>query len=140
MKRKTNLLALLVTGALAVTSLTACSDDDSPALGGDRENPTIANQWSGVQSEMWEVANQYINNVVFPTYSNLASSADELYQQAVNMQQKHTAGTLTDSDVEAACDAFEPQTVAKRPHLATCGRFATDFGLKVSRSVHTSLP
>ena len=129
MKRKTNLLALLVTGALAVTSLTACSDDDSPALGGDRENPTIANQWSGVQSEMWEVANQYINNVVFPTYSNLASSADELYQQAVNMQQKHTAGTLTDSDVEAACDAFEAAREYWEKSEAFLFGAATDFNI-----------
>ena len=94
-------------GAMAVTSFTACSDDDDIMLGGDRENPTIANQWTGIQAEMWDVADQYVNQVVFPTYKNLAASADVLYEQAVNMQQKHEAGTHTDADVEAACEAFK---------------------------------
>ena len=107
MKRMANFWAALCIGALAMTSLSACSDDDAPNLGGDRENPVIDNRWSGVQADMWDVANQYINGVVYPTYKNLAASADDLYQEAVNVQQKHEAGTLTDADVEAACEAFK---------------------------------
>ena len=104
MKTKNYLLAALCLGAFALTS---CSDDDTPDLGGDRENPVIDNRWSGVQAEMWDVADQYINGVVYPTYKNLAASADDLYQEAVNVKSKFEAGTLTDADVEAACDAFK---------------------------------
>lgn len=116
-------------GAMAVTSFTACSDDDDIMLGGDRENPTIANQWTGIQAEMWDVADQYVNQVVFPTYKNLAASADVLYEQAVNMQQKHEAGTLTDADVEAACEAFKTSREYWEKSEAFLYGAATDYNL-----------
>lgn len=130
MKRISNLFAMLFMGALAVTSFTACSDDDDDiTLGGDKDNPTVGNQWTGVQAEMWEVANQYVNQVVFPTYKNLAASADILYEQAVTMQQKHDAGTLTDADVEAACEAFKAAREYWEKSEAFLYGAATDYNL-----------
>lgn len=129
MKRMANFWAALCIGALAMTSLSACSDDDAPNLGGDRENPVIDNRWSGVQADMWDVANQYINGVVYPTYKNLAASADDLYQEAVNVQQKHEAGTLTDADVEAACDAFKAAREYWEKSEAFLFGAATDFNI-----------
>ena len=130
MKRISNLFAMLFMGALAVTSFTACSDDDDDiTLGGDKDNPTVGNQWTGVQSEMWEVANQYVNQVVYPTYKNLAASADVLYEQAVTMQQKHDAGTLTDADVEAACEAFKAAREYWEKSEAFLYGAATDYNL-----------
>lgn len=130
MKRISNLFAMLFMGALAVTSFTACSDDDDDIiLGGDKDNPTVGNQWTGVQAEMWEVANQYVNQVVFPTYKNLAASADVLYEQAVTMQQKHDAGTLTDADVEAACEAFKAAREYWEKSEAFLYGAATDYNL-----------
>ena len=130
MKRISNLFAMLFMGALAVTSFTACSDDDDDiTLGGDKDNPTVGNQWTGVQAEMWEVANQYVNQVVFPTYKNLAASADVLYEQAVNVQQKHSAGTLTDGDVEAACEAFKAAREYWEKSEAFLYGAATDYNL-----------
>ena len=121
---------MLFMGALAVTSFTACSDDDDDiTLGGDKDNPTVGNQWTGVQSEMWEVANQYVNQVVYPTYKNLAASADVLYEQAVTMQQKHDAGTLTDADVEAACEAFKAAREYWEKSEAFLYGAATDYNL-----------
>lgn len=121
---------MLFMGALAVTSFTACSDDDDDiTLGGDKDNPTVGNQWTGVQAEMWEVANQYVNQVVFPTYKNLAASADVLYEQAVTMQQKHDAGTLTDADVEAACEAFKAAREYWEKSEAFLYGAATDYNL-----------
>ena len=121
---------MLFMGALAVTSFTACSDDDDDiTLGGDKDNPTVGNQWTGVQAEMWEVANQYVNQVVFPTYKNLAASADVLYEQAVNVQQKHSAGTLTDGDVEAACEAFKAAREYWEKSEAFLYGAATDYNL-----------
>ena len=129
MKRMANFWAALCIGALAMTSLSACSDDDAPNLGGDRENPVIDNRWSGVQADMWDVANQYINGVVYPTYKNLAASADDLYQEAVNVQQKHEAGTLTDADVEAACEAFKAAREYWEKSEAFLFGAATDFNI-----------
>lgn len=130
MKRISNLFAMLFMGALAVTSFMACSDDDDDiTLGGDKDNPTVGNQWTGVQAEMWEVANQYVNQVVFPTYKNLAASADVLYEQAVTMQQKHDAGTLTDADVEAACEAFKAAREYWEKSEAFLYGAATDYNL-----------
>ena len=129
MKRMANFWAALCIGALAMTSLSACSDDDAPGLGGDKENPVIGNRWSGIQAEMWEVANQYINQVVYPTYKNLAASADVLYEEAVSVQQKHGAGTLTDADVEAACDAFKAAREYWEKSEAFLYGAATDFNI-----------
>lgn len=129
MKRMANFWAALCIGALAMTSLSACSDDDAPKLGGDRENPVIDNRWSGVQADMWDVANQYINGVVYPTYKNLAASADDLYQEAVNVQQKHEAGTLTDADVKAACEAFKAAREYWEKSEAFLFGAATDFNI-----------
>lgn len=129
MKRMANFWAALCIGALAMTSLSACSDDDAPNLGGNRENPVIDNRWSGVQADMWDVANQYINGVVYPTYKNLAASADDLYQEAVNVQQKHEAGTLTDADVEAACEAFKAAREYWEKSEAFLFGAATDFNI-----------
>lgn len=129
MKRMANFWAALCIGALAMTSLSACSDDDAPNLGGDRENPVIDNRWSGVQADMWDVANQYINGVVYPTYKNLAASADDLYQEAVNVQQKHEAGTLADADVEAACEAFKAAREYWEKSEAFLFGAATDFNI-----------
>ena len=123
---KTNLLAMFCIGAFAFTS---CSDDDTPNLGGDRENPVIDNRWTGVQAEMWDVADQYINGVVYPTYRNLAASADELYNEAVNVQSKHDAGTLTDADVEAACEAFKTAREYWEKSEAFLFGSATDFNI-----------
>ena len=126
MKTKNYLLAALCLGAFALTS---CSDDDTPDLGGDRENPVIDNRWSGVQAEMWDVADQYINGVVYPTYKNLAASADDLYQEAVNVKSKFEVGTLTDADVEAACDAFKTAREYWEKSEAFLFGAATDFNI-----------
>ena len=123
---KTNILAMFCIGAFAFTS---CSDDDTPDLGGDRENPVIDNRWTGVQAEMWDVADQYINGVVYPTYRNLTASADELYNEAVNVQSKHNAGTLTDADVESACEAFKTAREYWEKSEAFLFGAATDFNI-----------
>lgn len=107
MKKITKLAALFFVGALATTTFTACSDDDTPSIDNNKENPEIVNPWSGNNSEMWEATNQYVNNVVYPTYSNLATQAENLYNASVTMQAKFKAGSLTDADVQNVCTAFE---------------------------------
>lgn len=106
MKKISNFLVALTLGVIATTSFTACSDSDDD----DSEwwvSPTISNNWSGTKSDMWKVANQYVNNVVYPTYTNLADNSETLYDCAVTMRDHYVAGTLTDADVNAACEAFK---------------------------------
>ena len=105
MKKISKFLMVFLMGTVATTSFTACSDSDDEGF--DRENPSIVNGWSGVKSEMWDITNQYVTAVVYPTYSNLADKAEALYDKAVAMQTKYKAGQLTDADVEATCEAFK---------------------------------
>lgn len=93
MKKFTKLAALFFAG-IAATSFTAC-DDDEKVVDIDYETPLTA------------VTTQYVNNVVYPTYTNLAVHATTLYNACVNIQTKFNAGTLAQSDVDAACEAFK---------------------------------
>lgn len=128
MKKISKLLMMLLMGAVATTTFTACSDsnDDDENFW---ENPTITNNWSGTKADMWEVANNYVNNVVYPTYTNLANSAETLYSEAVNMQTKFNAGTLTDADVEAVCNAFVSARVYWERSEAFLYGAASDFNI-----------
>lgn len=105
MKKISNFMVALLMGAVATTSFSSCSDSNSDDF--DPENPEIVNNWTGVQADMWKVTNQYVNNVVFPTYSDLADYSEELYNNAVAMKTKLDAGNLTDADVEATCESFK---------------------------------
>lgn len=106
MKTYSKFLAFFFAGALATTGFTSCSDDDTTIVD-DRENPVIENRWTGTNAEMWNATKQYVDNVIYPTYTNLATKADELYNASVTMQAKFKAGSLTDADVQAVCTAFE---------------------------------
>lgn len=130
MKKISKYLMMFLMGTFIAVPLASCSDsNDDPDNGTDLENPTITNNWSGTKSEMWEVANNYVNNVVYPTYQKLASSAEELYTQAVNMQTKFNAGSLTDADVEAVCDAFVDARVYWERSEAFLFGAASDFNI-----------
>lgn len=107
MNKYTKLAACLFAGAMAAVSFTACSNDDEVTYS-EYENPTVNNKWKqGNDSTLWVAVNQYVNNVVYPTYSNLAADADKLYAASQNIKKKFDAGQLTDADVQAACTAFE---------------------------------
>lgn len=107
MKKVSRFVMAFLLGAFMTTSFTACSDSNDNGSTDEIENPAISNQWTGEQSVMWEAANQYINNVIYPTYTDLATHAATLYQKALDIQTKKNAGTLTDDDIKAACLAFE---------------------------------
>ena len=56
---------------------------------------------------MGKVVANYINEVVKPTYLDLAEKSDILYKACQNLYQKRKAGTLTQNDIDAACEAFK---------------------------------
>lgn len=108
MNKFTKLAALLFVALPAVNTLTSCSDDNEVTTEW-WQNPTITNKWeaNSNSAKLWTATNLYVNSVIYPTYSSLASYAEQLYNESVNMQTKFNAGTLTDADVEQVCETFK---------------------------------
>lgn len=92
---KTGLFMALM--AVMPMSFTSCSsdDDNTTRTEADVKNTALQN-----------IVNNYVNNVVYPTYTNLANETWNLYDGLVSLQTKLTAGTLTDSDIDAVCETF----------------------------------
>lgn len=95
MKKISKSLMMILFGAMVVMPLASCDDDNN-----DGEKTDLS-------SEMKAVTSQYVNNVVYPTYSNLANEASNLYDACVTMKEHYEAGTLTQSDIDAACEKFK---------------------------------
>ena len=89
--------------AMALTmaaGLTACSDDD-----GDGAS---AGQLSEQEQMMSEITTQYVNNVIYPTYGDLATETSELYDMLVDAKEKFKANpaSLTQAELDAICAKF----------------------------------
>jgi len=95
MKKVTKLAMFLLAGTLA-TGFVSCSSDDDEVI-----NTTI------LTPEQQNAVANYINEVVKPTYLDLAEKSDILYKACQNLYQKRKAGTLTQNDIDAACEAFK---------------------------------
>ena len=56
---------------------------------------------------MQAIVDNYVDNIVEPTYSKLATNAQTLYDACQNLYAKRKAGSLTQADIDAACEAFK---------------------------------
>ena len=90
--------ALLLLSVLLCAGMASCSDDDN-------EEPTSDNQRA--DGQMGAIMKQYVNAVVLPTYTDLATAAIDLRDACQQLYQKRAAGQLTQADIDAACDAFK---------------------------------
>ena len=115
MKKVTKLAMFLLAGTLA-TGFVSCSSDDDEVINTTILTPEQQNALSQAESEsranankteMGKVVANYINEVVKPTYLDLAEKSDILYKACQNLYQKRKAGTLTQNDIDAACEAFK---------------------------------
>ena len=115
MKKVTKLAMFLLAGTLA-TGFVSCSSDDDDVVsttiltpGQQAELNKVANESSANanKTEMGKVVDNYLKAVVEPTYLSLAEKSDELYNACQNLYQKRKAGTLTQNDIDAACEAFK---------------------------------
>ena len=88
-------MALLI-GATSL-GFTSCDDNDGP----DDGTVTIA------KSEMQTVTQAYVDNVVYPTYTELAKEARTLYATTQALYQAASNGTMTQTQIDAACTAFK---------------------------------
>lgn len=90
--------AILFAAAMALPfGFTSCSDDDDPVVEG-----TVVSA-----SELSSAANNYVNNVIYPTYNDLADNCVTLNEACNKLYANAKAGTITDADVEAAAEAFK---------------------------------
>ncbi len=91
--------ASAVLAAVVLTmGMTSCSDDDDSNNDQSTENAKV--------TLMTRATSQYINNVVYPTYTNLANYTTDLYADIVTLYDNAAAGTLTQSQVDEACEDF----------------------------------
>lgn len=95
MKKIFRISMLLFAATLTMTSFTACSDDD------DNNDELTANELS-IQA----LSKQYVENVVFATYTNLANNAKTLADELVAARDNFKKGTLTDTELRKIGDTF----------------------------------
>lgn len=81
---------------LAALFISSCSSDDS-----DRDDEAAPKE-----KTLQAATADYVEHTVLPTYSAMADAAIQLRDLCRAMQEKHTAGTLTTNDIEAAGDAW----------------------------------
>jgi len=74
---------------------TACSDDN----GG-------SDDLTAVEQSIKSMTRNYLNTVVYPTYSDLASASSDLYEQLKDVLAAYRAGTLTQSKIDKVCTTF----------------------------------
>ncbi len=97
MKKISKFTMALLIGAVSL-GFTSCDSNDDPEGNG---TVTIA------KSEIKDVAQAYIDNVVYPTYTELAKDSRTLYAAAQALYQSASNGTMTQEQIDAACEAFK---------------------------------
>lgn len=90
---------------------TACSNDNDVAGGSEvTVLPEVGQATTTISSsdkEMQKVAKNYVQNVIYPTYQALAANARTLYGATQTLYKAAEAGTMTQSHIDAACEAFK---------------------------------
>ena len=116
---------------VACAMFTSCSksDDDTPEISTDWKTPTISNRLTGDDATKWDVVNEYVNNIIIPTYTDLAAASDKLYQASVQIKDKIAAGTLADADIQAACQAFSQARIHWERSEAFLYGAASDYSI-----------
>ena len=92
-------------GAISL-GFTACSSDDDPDYNipeAGQANVTITSS----DLQMQAITKSYVSNVVYPTYKALAANARDLYTKCQALYSAANAGTMEQSQIDAACEAFK---------------------------------
>lgn len=91
--------AIMLAVALAMPfGFTSCSDSNDDPSTEDSVVPA---------SELSAVANTYVNDVIYPTYAALQANSKVLKEACDKAYANAKANTLTDNDIESACEAFK---------------------------------
>lgn len=92
-----NLTKFMLFGAFALAVSSCSESNDGP------ESGTMSEKEKALQS----AAQEYVTNTVLPTYKDMADAAIEMRELCHTMQSKHEAGTLAESDIKAAGEAWK---------------------------------
>ena len=107
MKKIQNFVMAFLLGAMTI-GFTACSSDNGG--NGEFDLPDVGQATTSISSsdkEMQKVTKNYVQAVVYPTYQALASNARTLYSAAQTLYKSAEAGTMTQDQINAACEAFK---------------------------------
>ncbi len=102
-----------VTMAIALGAMSfgfaACSSDDNSSNNFEdldafgKANLTIAES----DYEMQKITKTYVQNVIYPTYQALATNTRALYAATTTLYKAAEDGTMTQAQIDAACEAFK---------------------------------
>lgn len=93
-----NYSKLLILPLVAVW-MTACSDKT--------DEPNDGKELSAKEQTLKAATEAYVDNTVLPTYSAMADASITMRDLCRAIQDKHSAGTLTESDIKAAGEAWK---------------------------------
>ena len=99
--KKYILKTMLIAAACTLTAgLMSCSDDDD-----DNSNTDVTTE----QNQAIEtLTHQYLNDVVYPTYTSLANESEHLYTLISSLKTKLKAGTaVSQQEVDAICTSYK---------------------------------
>ena len=112
MKKIQKLVMAFLLGTMTL-GFTACSDDDNnntPENPGEFQLPNVGQATTAINAsdlEMQKVAKTYVQDVIYPTYQALAANARTLYNATKTLYDAAEAGSMTQSQIDAACEAFK---------------------------------
>lgn len=105
MKKIQKMALSFMMGGLALCFASCSSDDDSTF-----DLPKVGQATTTINSSdlaMQKTTKAYVENVVYPTYQALAKNSRELYNTCSALYKAAEAGTMTQSQIDAACEAFK---------------------------------
>lgn len=105
MKKIQKMAMAFMTGVLAL-GFASCSSDDDPTF----DLPSVGQATTTISSSdlaMQKTTKAYVANVIYPTYQALAKNSRELYTTCTTLYKAAEAGTMTQSQIDAACEAFK---------------------------------
>lgn len=123
MKKYFKLPVLLVMGILMTVTFSSCSDDDVT----DSPNNTLSEKETLLKS----ASTDYVNDVIYPTYGNLATQTGLLYEQLNAVKEKFKAdpSSVSQNDIDQICSTFlEARSYWEETESFLYGA-ATDFGI-----------
>lgn len=119
MKKIFKFAMFFIAACTMATGITSCSDDDEVNEG----------QLTEKELALQSLTNQYVKNVVYPTYSNLAAQTEQLYDQLNEATTKFQNNTLSQGDINKICETFLSARAYWEKSEAFLYGAATDFGI-----------
>ena len=115
---------MMAMAAFISLGLSSCSDDNN-------ENQGTENVQSVNEQKMEAIAQQYVSNTIYKTYTAIADATDQLYTQLANVADRFKANpeSVSQSDIDKICSTFLTAREEWEKSEAFLYGAATDFGI-----------